>query len=64
MDLKTQEKISSLMVVQAEKLGEALKALRIIAKMNPNSAETKEAILIANIALKKVSEYGKDTKDL
>lgn len=63
MTLEAQEKISKIMREQADKLGEALKALRIISRINDN-ARIQEAKLVANIALREISDYGKNPEDL
>ena len=63
MDLQTQEKISKIMREQAEKLGNAMQALRRInGLLKDDTLET--AKKIANDTMKEIALYGKDPKDL
>lgn len=63
MNLETQEKISKLMLEQANKLSIALQALRKIKKLQYTD-EPELAIIIANNALLEISGYGKDSQNL
>lgn len=66
MDLQTQEKISKLMTEQAEKLGQALSALRKISKLDTGiqGDNLQTATKIAGEVLAEIAKYGKDPKDL
>lgn len=67
MDLKTQQKISKIMVEQADKLGEALPALRKIRSLENlthKSPDLMIAINVAKEALKRIADYGKSPEDL
>jgi 2-phospho-L-lactate guanylyltransferase (CobY/MobA/RfbA family) len=66
MDSKTQEKISKLMTEQAEKLGMALNALRNIKRLKHSTAVVNAdvPITIAEDAIREISDYGKNPKDL
>lgn len=63
MDLKTQEKISKLMVEQTQKLSTALVALRKIRRLTKDNT-VKDAIDIAEQATTEMAKYGKAPEDL
>ena len=66
MDLETQEKVSKLLLEQAEKLGKALKALRKISNLDDSihGDSMNTAIGIADDTLREISDYGKRPEDL
>ena len=63
MELKTQEKISKLMVEQSQKLSIALGALRKIRRLTKDN-KVEEAIEIAEKATMEMAKYGKAPEDL
>ena len=63
MNLESQEKAANIIREQATKLGEALSALRKIARLN-NKEKVETAKQLAGNALRGISDYGKDPEDL
>ena len=60
MELKAQEKATTLITEQAEKLGKALPALRKISRVT----SLEEAKKLAADVLKEIADYGKNPQDL